>query len=126
MKIPTLKKTLINKLYDFSTIEDLNKNQIYLYTPIGIISGEVYEFPENYEEEKTVVDVLAKNFSEIADDYKEKYNIEDFLPNNDGFIVLKKAKIQPLGSMSTTNIDLLTVFFDQIIAVSFGTLNVAD
>lgn len=120
MSVPTLKKFLINDLSLLSLPGGFGKNQLILITAAGTISGELINDSDEEKSEFSSADVVAKFIDKAATDYKKEYEIpeDQWLAGNDGCVVLKNVTIR--NGSSTTNIPVLAVFFDQIIAASVG------
>lgn len=120
MNVPSLKKILINDLSLLSLPGEFGKNQLVLITAAGTISGELIEKIDGEQKEFSSSDVIAKFIEKVGTDYKKEHEISDeqWIEGNDGYIVLKNVTIR--NGSATTNIPVLAVFFDQIIAASVG------
>lgn len=109
--------------------EDLRDNQVSLITAAGIITGKAYK---SYGEISDSVDFNNPNSTgnAIARTVIETMNkaaLEQSLPEEkrsplDGFILLEDVKIISFNG-STSFFEFLTVFYDQIIAVTIGNHN---
>ena len=124
MNVPTFKKVLIN---DFSFLslpsDEIGNNQLILITAAGTIIGELINDSDEEKSEFSSTDFIAKFIENTATDYKKEHEIpeDQWLTGNDGCVVLKNVTIR--NGSSTTNLPVLAVFFDQIIAASVGNLN---
>lgn len=125
MNRSSLKKSLIIAMSCVPEVEGLERNDLLLTTPIGIISGKL---PSDQEmnDEKSMCDIFCR----ICDNTKEEYlkNIsstdsDPVIAGNDGYIFLKDVKIKSTSSTTITSIPFMIVFFGQIIGVSVGTIN---
>ena len=119
----SLKVSLINTFAAAQNVDGIKGNRLILVTGYGLISG----IP--FVETSDVVDDDRKlNLEEITsilikETYKDRdrRNLKsDELSENDGFIVLTDVEIT-IGS-SIANVPILSVFYDQIIGVTFGNL----
>ncbi len=107
----------------------LNKNELILVTPLGIITGKPV-FPEETKPEDTgneikdfcpnkwtreVIEAISKNYAESTG-IKEEDKAE-----NDGFILLENVTIRS-AQTAKTSLPLLVVFYDQIVGVAIGNI----
>lgn len=117
------KKTMILNHYHMLSLENepIKDNQLILVTPLGLIFGK----PINFENE----DDIDKNkvvFAAILDELNSQF-LEDLkkdnreLDPNDGYILLQDVTIR--NGNTTSNIPLLTVFYDQIIGITIGNID---
>jgi hypothetical protein len=88
-------------------------------TPSGIISGRLLK-RSNGEKPTDGKDLIAEAVESFSKKYKEVYNIENFVPGNDGFVILEDVTIRQIGSDSIFKLEQLTVFYDQIVGISLG------
>ena len=132
MDKPTLKKTMIQGYCFALTTKEFLNNYLILVTAWGTIMGKPVLDDElensevlNIVDEKLTNQGMLKFIStmqtEIGNNYREDYKVTFPLPENDGYMFLKDVTIKNLNA--TYNFPFLTVFYDQIIAVTFGNLN---
>lgn len=110
----SLKKEIISTLVLAPLCEGLEDYVLTLVTPAGIITGKPVGPEESNTECREVHEMVAK----IAGDYRKDNSIpaETSLEGNDGFFVLKD--VQLITGKTTHRFATLTVFFDQITAIS--------
>lgn len=104
---PTLKRKVILSLALAGNMEELEVNSIQLITASGVITAEKLIDPERY---------VAKLLNNITKHYVDEFGDPE---GDDGFIVLENAILK--ASNATYTFAELIVFYDQIIAVNFGT-----
>lgn len=114
------KKDLILQFAALASEPASPSNHLVLLTSAGIITGDIILDDEKDPD----VSSLTKFTTDTAMDYRKEYQLPDdsHLDGNDGCICLKNVTINL--SRVTTHIPFLSVFFDQIIAVSIGNLDV--
>jgi len=122
MSIPMLKKFMILGLYTSLTLPEFADNKLLLVTAVGTIIGE--PMPEDLPFPECAFPHLCDS---LHDSYCEEFQGDSDNLSNDGYIVLKNAKIlSASGALSpTTNLGDLIVFFDQIIAAKIGNFDTA-
>lgn len=109
----SLKKAIIKTFQLAPEMNGLEKNDVILTTPIGLICGKPVK-----EEEITDAWNTYKALLGIA---KEDFNDSD-ISGDDGYFVLAEATIRPPNG-GKINLGHIIVFYDQIIGVSLGTLS---
>ena len=119
MNIPTLKKYLIQQMSVFPDVPPFSpeKSKVILVTAAGIIEGKLLQ--SNSEDNEG--DFLGKMICGFSDEYEKKI-LKDgqTLSGNDGFILLSNVTIR--NGAIKNDMPLLTVFYDQIIGISIGSV----
>jgi len=119
MNIPSLKKMIISKFANMASLTGSNK--IILVTHSGVIAGDLAVLPgdadigslNNEELIYKIVDVTTEDYrSKFFPEYKGP------LPASDGCISLKNVRI--IVGAKTISLPFLTVFYDQIVGITFG------
>ncbi|WP_238858957.1 hypothetical protein [Clostridium sp. YIM B02569] len=114
----SLKKATISSYCSMPSTEIFADNSIIVVTAYGIITGKPLSDNES--------DIKAKAMKGLNDGilnaYRKKIDIADDkpIPGNDGFFTLKDASI--ISGSITSNIDLINIFYDQVIAVTLGNI----
>lgn len=120
MDKPTLKKTMISSLFLSLKEPAFKDNKLQIVTSFGIIEGLPFNPDDpNLEYEKKV---FFDFVSGIAKVYLEDLPAESNIDGNDGYLLLKDVVLRNFSSKNVTNLQTLVVFFDQILAVTIGTM----
>jgi len=111
----TLKKNIITSYGAIPFVEGMERNELILFTAAGRIHGTM---PKD-DTDSYIVRVIG----ELAQDYRDERKIPDdvLLDGNDGFLILENVTLYK--DSTTINFPSLTVFFDQIIAVTIGNIH---
>lgn len=111
----TLKKDLIAKYAMLPRTDDLKNNKLVIVTAAGIIQGNLVS-----NETESSIEIMKAITNKFIDDYREESNIPKgaLLDGNDGCLLLEDVMLT-CGS-TVFPFQFLTVFFDQIIAVTIG------
>lgn len=111
----TLKKSIIEACGVFASVEGMEPSKLILLTAAGRIHGTISkDDTESY---------VAKAIDKFARNYFDEREIPDgTLPDgNDGYLNLENVTLYK--DSATINFPSLTVFFDQIIAVTIGNIH---
>lgn len=114
----TLKKNIIIGFSMIPDIQEFQGNSILLATPMGLICGTPAKLPDEGgdSDDRAAINVLySKILQHIGDQYKGEVG------GNDGYLLLDNVSIRSNGNQ-TINVGTMIVFYDQIIGISFGTL----
>ena len=116
---PSLKKSVILGHVNYTGDEISGNNRLILVTAAGTIIGDPIEESDSLAE-NDIDNFMAKLVNTLAKNYREKNEIpeETALSGNDGCFALKNVMIR--SGAGTVNLPYLTVFYDQIIGVTFG------
>jgi len=119
MNNPALKKMIISKFANMASLTGSNK--IILVTHAGVIAGDLAILPKDSEINSLNSEELIYKIVEVAtEEYRSKYfpDYDGPLPDNDGCIALKDARI--IVGSKTISLPFITVFYDQIVGITFG------
>lgn len=123
MENPSMKKFVISRLGLVQKVDGINNNKIILITAAGIITGTFSDFNlENWQHTDEIT--LCTIIKPIIEVYKEEFKPPNNLSGNDGGIMLEDVLIVKGSDKAFFN--QLFVFFDEIIAVSFGELSTTN
>lgn len=115
----SLKKDLVLSFSCLPDIEGLEKNKLFLTTPLGLISG---RFPtdEELENSENINAILVKMCSRVTSEYKSELSLSESesLPGDEGYLYLIDVEIK--SPNQTYSIPFMVVFYDQIIGISIG------
>lgn len=118
MKYPSLKKYICESFAMVPNLKGFENNYVIFVTSIGIIQGKPVTNEEIKSEQDQNILLHSTLLSETEKRYNEQNDLQnELLPDNDGYILLKDVTIT---SDSTYNLGCMTLFYDQIIAVSCG------
>lgn len=128
MNIASLKKSVILGMANATTVDMLNGNSVILMTAAGMISGTLVEKSDLESFDQTDKDSLtAFTVATLAQKSKEAFDKQSDselnVTGNDGYIVLKDVHVTNLSGQ-TMFLGALTVFFDQIIGITLGSVQV--
>lgn len=119
MTMVTLKKQMIKSLASLTLLNDSENKHIVLVTSSGIIKGKVRSFNDAKDlSECPSSDYLLTLANLVADNYKSENSIDGPLEGDDGFIYLEDVEIINGALATTTHLDNLITFFDQIIGIT--------
>jgi hypothetical protein len=113
---PSLKKSIIFDLYSVLDTLKPEGSKIVLLTAAGVVTADPVN-PDEINTEKPDGSLITA-VKHLSDNYRKLYKQESPAPGNDGYIVLRNARLRSLGQ--DTSFDVLIVFFDQIIGVTIG------
>ena len=118
MSVPSLKKHLIQSFTSMTmpNMSENNGNNVILVTAAGIIEGKLSTDSHSAKNESS--EYFAGFVKESVKVYNEDYASPPIM-GDDGCIVLVDAKLTALDGLCCT-FGNLAVFFDQIIAASYG------
>lgn len=116
MNKPSLKKTMIYNLCDI--IVSGVSSPITFITASGIIMGDpVFE---GYDTSNDGTNVMKKLTKTTSDNYCKEYDVDLPIEGSDGYILLENVTI---FSHTKSHLSHLILFYDQIIGVTFGSVN---
>lgn len=126
MAKPSLKKFISSNIGNFLDKRSelgLENNRIIFYTPIGVIEGDyINKDIDNIDELDNEYSALLVMCESLYDEYVETYESEKSpLSGNDGFLILKNVVIR--NSNNTFRIPSFILFYDQIIGISIGNID---
>lgn len=126
MNKPSLKKFISSNIGNFLDKRSelgLENNRIIFYTPIGVIEGDYIDKGiDKIDELDSEYSILATICEGLYDEYVETYESEKSpLPGDDGFLILKDVVIR--NSNNTFRIPSFILFYDQIIGISIGNID---
>lgn len=115
----SLKKATIIGYCSMTSTETFANNSIIVVTACGIIIGN----PLCDNESDIKIKATEALNDGIFKAYKENLGITDDkpTPGNDGFFTLKDASL--ISGSVTSNLGLINIFYDQVIAVTLGNLD---
>lgn len=113
----SLKKELINSIQSIPLVESCQDNVVTVVTAAGVIIGTPLSQDEDAD------NFMAQFVEKTAGYYRKDHSLDDTQPldGNDGCFILKDVKL--LAGNSTYNFNVLTIFFDQVIAITVGKMN---
>jgi len=121
MNRPSLKKHIVRYLSVAPEIPELAGKEIVILTPMGIIIGMLppadIDSQVNYDGTKLLCEIAAQ----LNESYKSEYDITLPLEGDEGYIILTHARC--LTNNSVTNIESVLIFYDQIIGITFGNVD---
>lgn len=128
MNIASLKKSVILGMANATTVDMFKENSVILLTAAGMISGKLIEKSDLESFDQTDKSALSTfTVSTITQKSKEEFDKQSDselnVTGNDGYIVLKDVHVTNLSGQ-TMSLGALTVFFDQIIGVTLGNVQV--
>ena len=128
MKIASLKKSVILGMANATTVDMFKENSVILLTAAGMISGKLIEKSDLESFDQTDKSALSTfTVSTITQKSKEEFDKQSDselnVTGNDGYIILKDVHVTNVSGQ-TMFFSALTVFFDQIIGVTLGSVQV--
>ncbi len=128
MNIASLKKSVILGMANATTVDMFKENSVILWTAAGMISGKLIEKSDLESFDQTDKSALSTfTVATIAQKSKEEFDKQSDselnVTGNDGYIILKDVHVTNVSGQ-TMFFSALTVFFDQIIGVTLGSVQV--
>ena len=128
MNIASLKKSVILGMANATTVDMFKENSVILLTAAGMISGKLIEKSDLESFDQTDKSALSTfTVSTITQKIKEEFDKQSDselnVTGNDGYIILKDVHVTNVSGQ-TMFFSALTVFFDQIIGVTLGSVQV--
>ncbi|HIX90849.1 MAG TPA: hypothetical protein H9845_08150 [Candidatus Agathobaculum pullicola] len=128
MNIASLKKSVILGMANATTVDMFKENSVILLTAAGMISGKLIEKSDLESFDQTDKSALSTfTVSTITQKSKEEFDKQSDselnVTGNDGYIILKDVHVTNVSGQ-TMFFSALTVFFDQIIGVTLGSVQV--
>lgn len=128
MNIASLKKFVILGMANATTVDMFKENSVILLTAAGMISGKLIEKSDLESFDQTDKSALSTfTVSTITQKSKEEFDKQSDselnVTGNDGYIILKDVHVTNVSGQ-TMFFSALTVFFDQIIGVTLGSVQV--
>lgn len=128
MNIASLKKSVILGMANATTVDMFKENSVILLTAAGMISGKLIEKSDLESFDQTDKSALSTfTVSTITQKSKEEFDKQSDselnVTGNDGYIILKDLHVTNVSGQ-TMFFSALTVFFDQIIGVTLGSVQV--
>ncbi len=128
MNIASLKKSVILGMANATTVDMFKENSVILLTAAGMISGKLIEKSDLESFDQTDKSALSTfTVATIAQKSKEEFDKQSDselnVTGNDGYIILKDVHVTNVSGQ-TMFFSALTVFFDQIIGVTLGSVQV--
>lgn len=128
MNIASLKKSVILGMANATTVDMFKENSVILLTAAGMISGKLIEKSDLESFDQTDKSALSTfTVSTITQKSKEEFDKQSDselnVTGNDGYIILKDVHVTNVSG-KTMFFSALTVFFDQIIGVTLGSVQV--
>lgn len=110
--LPTSKAKFV---FDFgeSAILRSETTKLFLLTPSGLISGRPARSQDTHD------NVSVKIHCTLMKDIKGEQSVTEPFEKSDGCIILEDVDVSPAPN-KTFHFDALTVFLDQVVAVSLG------
>lgn len=113
MERPSLKKTIVNEFATAIFSDPHKRHELVLFTACGTISGYPEPMPDGFTTDK--LNIFSNSYTQ---EYRKKYEITDVVPDNDGYVLLSKAKIK--SESGVVEYPSIIVFFDQIIGMTLS------
>ena len=128
MNIASHKKSVIQGMANATTVDMFKENSVILLTAAGMISGKLIEKSDLESFDQTDKSALSTfTVSTITQKSKEEFDKQSDselnVTGNDGYIILKDVHVTNVSGQ-TMFFSALTVFFDQIIGVTLGSVQV--
>lgn len=128
MNIASLKKSVILGMANATTVDMFKENSVILLTAAGMISGKLIEKSDLESFDQTDKSALSTfTVSTITQKSKEEFDKQSDselnVTGNDGYIILKDVHVTNVSGQ-TMFFSALTAFFDQIIGVTLGSVQV--
>lgn len=128
MNIASLKKSVILGMANATTVDMFKENSVILLTAAGMISGKLIEKSDLESFDQTDKSALSTfTVATIAQKSKEEFDKQSDselnVTGNDGYIILKDVHVTNVSGQKMF-FSALTVFFDQIIGVTLGSVQV--
>ena len=128
LNIASLKKSVILGMANATTVDMFKENSVILLTAAGMISGKLIEKSDLESFDQTDKSALSTfTVATIAQKSKEEFDKQSDselnVTGNDGYIILKDVHVTNVSGQ-TMFFSALTVFFDQIIGVTLGSVQV--
>lgn len=117
----SFKKELIHNFQLLHKVDGLEKNKLIVYTAAGAFIGTPV-LKENAEDNDSIK-ITSSIINNASENYRKSNNIpaEQPLDGNDGCFSLSDAVL--ITGNVHTNIPIVTIFYDQIIGISFGNID---
>lgn len=118
--VPSVKKALIRDLLKSCTFDELKSNQLILVTGAGVISG--YPILNDATKAESATTLISEFCKSSLEKYKADFPTEASSKDADGFIILRDTTLR-MASDYVVQMGEVVIFFDEIIAVSIGTIS---